>query len=89
LPELTITTLLDAASKCSNCIIITGGTEGGHVSHGPGLNVIDIAYSPAAISALEAAGVQKANPNFTRGYTCEANGGPSSCTTAQWLHTEL
>ena len=89
LPELTITTLLEAATNCNACITITGGTEAGHVSHRPGRNVVDIAYSQAAISAIEAVGVRQANPNFSTGYTCEANGGPSACNTAQWLHVEL
>ena len=89
LPELTIVKLLEAATHCTDCIVITGGTEPGHVSHGPRKDVVDIAYSQNAKNALEAIGVRQAMPNFGKGYTCEANGGPSACDAAQWLHVEF
>ncbi len=90
LGERAIAGLASAAQYCNGCILITGGTEPGHVSHGLGLSVVDVAYSPAAISALGSAGIQRANPNFSRGYTCEANGGPiDDCSKATWLHVEF
>jgi len=35
----------DSGNKC--VIIVTGGTETGHQTHGPGLPVVDLHYSPA------------------------------------------
>lgn len=43
LPPQVIPTLKYLQGKCSCAIEITGGTEGGHVQHGPGQPVVDLA----------------------------------------------
>ncbi len=44
---------LTRLSKDCNCqIIVTGGTEGGHVSHGPGKPVVDLRSQNSALTAL-------------------------------------
>lgn len=42
LPSNTITGLNDLASKCGCQVVVSGGTEGGHQSHGPGKPVVDV-----------------------------------------------
>ena len=85
--------LINAAANCTipGCIHITGGTEGGHVSHGPNINTVDIGYLPGTIDALEDAGVSQASRYFEFGYTCEKTGGIAvrNCAGASWLHVEI
>lgn len=42
LPESAITGLISLDSTCSGCVVITGGTEGGHRSHRPGASIVDL-----------------------------------------------
>jgi len=84
--------LIRAAGECggTDCIIITGGTEPGHDSHGPGLAVVDIAYSLKATQALDSIGLRK-DANFGTGYTCEKKDiGKVTCGPgADWIHVEF
>ena len=61
--------LKKAREQC-NCIRVTGGTEQGHLSHGPGIPTVDIAYNPDAVDALRNTGVL-IDAGFGLGATCE------------------
>jgi hypothetical protein len=51
LPQDTLTMLSQLRSTCSGTIMITGGTEAGHQSHGPGLTPVDISInSPGGLN---------------------------------------
>lgn len=51
-PPNTITMLKDLRSTCSGTITITGGTETGHKSHGPGKTPVDLSLSsPGGLEA--------------------------------------
>jgi hypothetical protein len=52
LPQETISMLGSLRSDCSGTISLTGGTEAGHKSHGPGKSPVDISlYSPGGLEA--------------------------------------
>jgi len=73
LPQKSINKLIEAAGRCNSnsCqIIITGGTEGGHNTHGPGKDIVDIDYSSKVVEVLQAIGLKK-DANFGEGFTCE------------------
>lgn len=105
LNQSTLDTLIAANNTCNKrCVLITGGTELGHDSHGLGKQVVDVDYLPGTLTALENAGVlmskaQRSNSykNFERGYTCErcltvagiTTCGPIDCNLAQWVHVEF
>ncbi len=43
LPRKSIDALIGLKKECPNCeVFVTGGTEGGHATHGPGKNVFDL-----------------------------------------------
>ena len=79
LSEGTIGYLRDASRHCinSNCIVVTGGTEAGHLSHGPDHpNTVDVRYNADALQALQSLGLP-INANYGTGVTCEPQGGGS------------
>ena len=59
-------------SGCS--IVVSGGTELGHASHGPGVATVDIRYDRDAVEALRQSGV-RIDSGFGSGATCETRGG--------------
>lgn len=62
LPGIAISGILQTQKDCGNCsIVITGGTEGGHVTHGPGMSAVDFRPSPELTGLL---GVNGENPNM-------------------------
>jgi hypothetical protein len=44
-PEETIAMLLQLRNTCSGSIVVSGGTEAGHSSHGPGKAPVDLSLS--------------------------------------------
>ncbi len=63
LPGTAITGILQTQKDCGNCsILITGGTEGGHVTHGPGKSAVDFRPSSELTGLL---GVDGANPGMS------------------------
>lgn len=77
-------------SKCNCNITITGGTEVGHASHGPGKPIVDFRASAQTLSAIQEAGYA-INANFGRGATCESGPGiKTTCgTNENHIHMEL
>ncbi len=52
LPQETISMLGSLRSECSGAIMLTGGTESGHKSHGPGKSPVDISlHTPGGLEA--------------------------------------
>ncbi|HEY4477027.1 MAG TPA: pilin [Candidatus Paceibacterota bacterium] len=92
LPETAISRLIAAQRACGTqgCIVVTGGTEPGHVSHMCGQAIVDIRYSSRAFAAL---GMEEDTqpPYFDTGkITCESGGRRVACGIgAQWMHTEF
>jgi len=73
LPSSAVNKIIEANEHC-NCIMITGGTEPGHASHGPGIPTVDMRYSPATIDALRETGIV-IDSGFGPGVTCESSSG--------------
>ena len=93
LPESAIVGVTTLASSCRCVVTITGGTEGGHVTHGPGLAIIDLRPTESLNNYLAQAGSvpQAANPqNGTRvtvggaTYEYEAAGAYGRSTAPHW-----
>lgn len=95
LNQSTLDTIIAIKKRCNCLVKITGGTEPGHKSHGPGQQTFDLELDGSNFTALTNAlkyfSINEARPNFSRGYTCEANGGLSTCspTSDGWLHVNL
>lgn len=101
LSKSTLDSLIKANDIC-RCIVITGGTENGHSSHGlDHPNTVDIDYSTGALRALLATGSNYSG-NFGTGSTCEGcwkEGADTKCgkitcsqtegLTAKWIHVEF
>ncbi|MDA1335178.1 MAG: pilin [bacterium] len=95
LPPNATNKLIEIQGNCSsgNCVTVTGGTEAGHVSHGPGRAIVDLRYSDETIQALSASGVAPAN--FGTGFTCETASGsavpcvPSNSGIITHIHVEF
>lgn len=102
LSQSTLDSLIKANKICQ-CIVITGGTEAGHLSHGlDHPNTVDVDYSTGALRALLATGVNYSG-NFGTGSTCEGcwkEGEVKKCgkldkcdqeagLTAKWIHVEF
>ncbi len=51
LPDSTITMLGQLRDACRGSIVVTGGTEAGHKSHGPGLTPVDISLNDSTLNA--------------------------------------
>ncbi len=52
LPSETISMLSSLRSDCPGAIMVTGGTEAGHKSHGPGRSPVDLSlYTPGGLEA--------------------------------------
>jgi hypothetical protein len=85
LPSTAVTGLESLQTSCktasggTGCVVVTGGTEAGHVSHGQGIATVDVRYNSQVYAALQQSGLTYA-PNFAGGsgvrgnYTCEAGG---------------
>jgi hypothetical protein len=93
LPESVISGVTSLASNCGCVITITGGTEGGHATHGQNMPAIDLRPSQALNNYLAEAGSvpQAINPqNGTRvtvggaTYTYEATGAYGRSTAPHW-----
>ncbi|MFH1626747.1 MAG: pilin [bacterium] len=59
LPQKAVVALITANKGCvrsiaqRNCIVVTGGTEGGHATHKPGRDIVDIGYDENALKQLK------------------------------------
>ena len=53
LPQNAIQGIISMNSACGGCVTITGGTEGGHASHGPGNAIVDISRTPSALQYVQ------------------------------------
>jgi hypothetical protein len=51
LPDATIAMLNSLKQNCSGSIEVTGGTEKGHRSHGPGLYPVDVSFRDSALNS--------------------------------------
>jgi len=79
------------------CIVITGGAEKGHATHGVGKNVVDLSVQNGRFSfvkqALEAVGIYKSQDTsgFGNGYTCEeSNGAAGNCSSVpHHIHIDI
>lgn len=67
LPDVAFNNLKGLASQCNCTLVVTGGTEGGHAEHRPGLAVYDLAPSSQLNTYLR-------NPNPTNGTNVTING---------------
>ena len=65
LPQATLSMLQDLRSTCSGNIMITGGSETGHKSHGPGKTSVDLSLSsPGGLEACIRSFPKGANLNY-------------------------
>jgi len=62
LPSVAINGLISLANDCGCALVVTGGTEGGHTTHGPGLPMVDIQRSGAVTPFIQNNGTLL-NPN--------------------------
>lgn len=53
IPASTVTSLINIKQACNCSITITGGTETGHQTHGPGLPVVDLEFNDTLASYLK------------------------------------
>jgi len=79
LPASAVEKIIEVNQDCksrlgSSCVTITGGTEPGHGSHGPGIPTVDMRYNRDTIDALENSGLM-IDSGFGPGVTCENAGG--------------
>lgn len=51
LPQATLSMLSQLRNSCGGRIMITGGTEAGHKSHGPGLTPVDISLNDSSLES--------------------------------------
>ncbi len=65
-PESTLNMLAQLRSTCSGRIEITGGTENGHKSHGPGLTPVDISLNDGTLENCIRAFPQVASQSFCK-----------------------
>ncbi|MEK7576726.1 MAG: pilin [Patescibacteria group bacterium] len=90
----TVDKLIIANNLCgATCIIVTAGTEAGHLSHGPS-NIVDVDYNFSAINALSGPPLNLLiNAKYNTGLTCEPPGGGSTIVTcgagAGVIHVEF
>ncbi|MEK7650096.1 MAG: pilin, partial [Patescibacteria group bacterium] len=69
-PEI-INRIIQVDIGCNGCVIVTGGTEPGHGSHGADHpNTVDIDYNDRVIPSLRGNGIS-IDANFGKGATCE------------------
>ena len=78
LDNATVMFIKSLPGLCSCNVVITGGTENGHASHGSGIPVFDLSISPALLSFIKTNASVKANPSF-----CYSN---SSTCFSKWLY---
>lgn len=98
LPEGAIQALISLKKDCKcGGIVITGGTEGGHASHGPGKGVVDLDPSPGLNSFLGVTSPKDGQVVFKDlssgrrvGFHYETAGGnPNGTSTGNHWHTVL
>jgi len=58
LPQNAIEGVINLNNACGGCVTITGGTEGGHASHGPGNPMVDISLSSGVDNYVQQSGGQ-------------------------------
>ncbi len=79
-------------AKCGCSIVISGGTEVGHASHGPGIATVDMRLTQPLLSAIQKVGYT-INAKFGPGATCEPGGGSRAVdcygSSATIIHMEL
>ena len=63
-PPSTFSMLTELRSNCKGSIQVTGGTEAGHSSHGPGLSPVDIALNDETLNSCIRGFPVAANPGF-------------------------
>jgi hypothetical protein len=51
LPQSTIDMLKQLKTTCNQSFVVTGGTEGGHSSHGVGLRPVDVTYNNGSLNS--------------------------------------
>ncbi len=74
LPGQVITNLLSLKSACNAClVVITGGTEGGHSTHGPNMSAVDLSPTSSLNTYLGTINPKAQNP--TSGTTVNLPGG--------------
>ncbi len=78
LPGGTVSFLVGLPSACSCNVIITGGTENGHASHGANIPVFDLSKSVTLYNFIKTNASIKANPSF-----CKSHGGTCH---QKWLY---
>ena len=62
LPQNAISGLISLNAVCRCAVVVTGGTEGGHATHGPGLPRVDLAPDPNLSAYLSRTNPAAANP---------------------------
>jgi len=96
IPVIAIEKLNQIRINCNCNIVITGGTETGHASHGRGLAVMDLRFSdqnPNLLQGIRTTGYY-IDAGFEKGATCEPAGGgsqsvPCESSGAQVIHMEF
>ncbi len=75
----TIRKLGDIKIGCSCDVLVSGGTEGGHKSHGlDHPNTVDLRFDPNLPITLRANGLQQDGNFETKSFTCEPKGSPGT-----------
>jgi hypothetical protein len=71
IPESTVTSLIALKQQCPTCnIVVTGGTETGHATHGPGRPPVDLRFDQATADYIAA---HRAELGITQVCTTNAN----------------
>ena len=78
LDNATVMFIKSLPGLCSCDVMITGGTENGHASHGAGIPVFDLATSLKLLNFIKTNATVKSNPSF-----CYSN---SSTCFSKWLY---
>jgi hypothetical protein len=89
LPQSTLSMLQSLRSNCPSCVlVITGGTEPGHASHGVGLRPVDLRITPSLSSFLQQNGTTRESTHtLWGGYTFwNESAGATSNTTGDHYH---
>lgn len=62
LPDNAVIDLINLKKACNCGVVVTGGTEGGHLTHGPGKSIVDLSPSSGLNAFLAATNPQASTP---------------------------
>ena len=73
LPDLAINSLVALTESCDCDLVITGGTEPGHETHGPGISIVDLKLSSKLKSHILENSATSKQTDLGREYTVGSN----------------